>query len=383
MTNAQKLTLQLIRYELNETPVDNSLIANVDDALLQEIFRISSQHDVGYMVGSALHKLNLLTPEAQEGFFTEQLASMYRYERIKYETDCIVELFENEGIDFILYPKPEMRMSCDLDILVHSEDADRAGEALKEKLSFSFESKCGHEINWLSPSGLKAEIHFTLLERDYKQRYILDDVWNYAKPIDIEKHQHVLTNEFFIFYHISHISKHLLHGGCGIRQFLDLLLINEKLSCDKEVLDDMLETAGLSEFSKVASDISKVWFSGETPVKLPDGIEEYIMDGGSYGNFENNIAIDKSERGKSKFKIILERVFASRQTIKNLYPKAEKYPVLIPYYEVVRWCRIIFKDRIKHQSKMIKAIVNTSDQKQAYVDELMKKIGLSEQYEHK
>ena len=388
MTNAQKLTLELIRYELNNIEVDNDLICALDDELLKEIFDIATAHDVGYMVASALHKLNLLSGEAQAGFFREQLASVYRYERIKYDTDCIVQLFENERIDFILlkgavirelYPKPEMRMSCDLDILVPADVIERAGELLKTKLSFSYVSRCGHEINWISPSGLKVELHFTLLERDYKLREILDNAWDYAKPIIAEAHRHIFTNEFFVFYHISHISKHLLHGGCGIRQFLDLWFISEKLTYDKDALNVLLEKANLVKFADVAFDISKAWFSDESSINLPDGIETYILDGGSYGNLENSIAVEGNDSGDSKIKIFIKRVFASPKTIRYLYPMAEKHPVLIPYYSVARWCRIIFKDRMKKQSKMIKAIANTSKEKQEYVNDIMKKIGLSEQ----
>ena len=388
MTNAQKLTLELIRYEINSIDVDSDLIAQLDDELLKEIFDIATDHDVGYMVGSALYRLGLISDGLQENFFGEQLASLYRYERIKYDTDCITELFENEEIDFILlkgavirelYPKPEMRMSCDLDVLVRAEDIERAGELLKTKLSFSYDSRCGHEINWISPSGLKVELHFTLLERDYKQRELLNDAWAYAKPMSARAHQYVFTNEFFVFYHISHISKHLMRGGCGIRQFLDLWLIDNKFTYDREDLHRLLEKANLVTFAQVAFDISKAWFSGETCVNLPEGIESYILDGGSYGNLENTIATEGSNTGDSKIKIFIKRVFASPKTIRYLYPRAEKHPILIPYYYIARWCRIIFKDRMKKQAKMIKAISNTSRQKQEYVNSIMKKIGLSDQ----
>ncbi len=389
MTTAQKLILQLIRYEINNKPVDASLISQVNEDVLDEIFRCSSEHDVGYIVGSALHKLGLLSGELQTAFFNEQLASMYRYERIKYESECIAKLFEEEDIKFVflkgtvirnLYPKPEMRMSCDVDILVLPEDIDRAGEVLKTKLSFAFDSRCGHEINWLSPSGLKVELHFTLLEREYKIKELLDKVWEYAKPIQDGSSQHILSNEFFVYYHISHISKHFLNGGCGIRQFLDLWFIKNNLSYDNKVLDDMLETSKLDKFADVVFDVANVWFSDNYEAKLPDGTEEYILNG-AFGSTENHVIMEKNKNNKSRLHMVLKLVFASGETIKNLYPQAMKHPVLIPYYSVARWCRIIFKDRMKKQAGMIKAINAISDDKQNNIKSFMKEIGLGEQYD--
>lgn len=386
MTSVQRLTLELIRFDVNNISVEKTLLDNVDDKLLAQVFEFSTEHDVGYIVASALHKLNLLSGEMQAEFFNEQLASVYRCERIKHETNCITELFEREKIKFILlkgavmkelYPQPEMRMSCDLDVLVHYEDIDRAEELLKTVLSFSYDTKGSHDIGLISPSGLKVELHFTLLERDYKQKELLDKVWEYSVPIKEDSSQHVLENEFFIFYHISHISKHFLTGGCGIRHFLDLWFIDNKMDFDVNKLRKLLEEAHLLKFSDVVFDVSRLWFSNDLSCTLPVGVEEYIF-GGAFGTTENSVIHEKTRTNDSKIKIFLRNVFPSCKTLRILYPKFGRYTILLPFLCVARWCRIIFKDRLKKQAKRIRAIATVSDEKQEKLKELMKNIGLGD-----
>ena len=80
MTISQKLTIELIRYEISATPANPELLEAVNDEVLEAVYKFATEQDIAYIVGSALSKLNLLSGDAKTAFFNEQLASVYRYE---------------------------------------------------------------------------------------------------------------------------------------------------------------------------------------------------------------------------------------------------------------------------------------------------------------
>ena len=139
MTLSQKLTIELIRYELFGGTIDSG--ANFDDALIDEIYSFSNEQDVVYIVASALSKLGVLSAEKKAVLFNEQLASIYRSEQFTHDLEQISSLLNENGVDHIplkgaiirnYYPKTEMRTSCDIDVLIHEQELDQTLNLLYE-----------------------------------------------------------------------------------------------------------------------------------------------------------------------------------------------------------------------------------------------------------
>lgn len=64
------------------------------------------------------------------------------------------------------------------------------------------------------------------------QGQILDRIWNVAEPVEGFSHQYKMPDEWFRFYHLAHMAKHVTNGGCGIRPFLDLWIMDRKAMHD-------------------------------------------------------------------------------------------------------------------------------------------------------
>ncbi len=386
MTNAQKLTLELIRYKIAGTPMSDEYNQGISDDDLCLVYEISTSQGVVGIVAEALSELNMLDGELKQVFFNSQLANIYVTEQIKFEFESICDLFEKEKIPFIplkgsvirnYYPKPEMRESCDIDILIHEEDIDRACDALKTKLNYQQRTKSPHDVGMFSPSETELELHHTLYTADDKRKKILDRVWDYAILCDGYEYKFKMTKEFFVLYHLIHMVKHIINGGCGIRPFLDLYIIDAKLSYNKDGLISLTDEAGITRFSEKVFKTAKSWYDNGVSDETTELMADYIFSAGVYGNFENQVASSLAHNG-TKFKNLMERIFMPYDKLKVIYPVIKKHPVLTPWFEVKRWGRIIFKDKAKHQLVIMKHNANITDEKRKKVTTLMENLGLNE-----
>ena len=85
-----------------------------------------------------------------------------------------------------------------------------------------------------SQTGVHLELYFALIGDmvSKMQGQILDRIWNVAEPVEGLSHQYKMPDEWFRFYHLAHMAKHVTNGGCGIRPFLDLWIMDRKAMHD-------------------------------------------------------------------------------------------------------------------------------------------------------
>ena len=96
----------------------------------------------------------------------------------------------------------------------------------------------------------------------------------------------------FYFYYIAHMAKHFVEtGGCGIRPFLDIWVLNHRIDFDREKRDKLLSDGGLDVFAKQAELLSEVWFGNAEHTEITRQMETYILRGGVYGANTNRIAV--------------------------------------------------------------------------------------------
>ncbi len=384
MDEAQTLTIELLRYAITGAPLSKETEKSVDDAVLESVYEISAEQGVSSIVGSALTELGLANEEIKQAFFGFQLASIYNLERTEYELQKISELFENLEIKFIplkgsvirqYYPKPEMRESCDIDILIHKEDLDRACLALSEQLGYERRVSSPHDVGMFAPSGLELELHFSLYTAEDDIKEIVDKVWDYASVCPAFKFRCELTKEFFLFYHFVHMSKHIINGGCGVRPFMDLYVLDKNWQYDKNELYKMLSKAGLDSLADTAYKTAHAWFEDADGDQTTALLEDYIFSAGIYGNLENQTATSLARSG-SKFKNLMQKIFLPYDKLKVIYPVLMERPSLTPLYEVKRWKRIIFRDKASHQIEIMKYNAKMDDDKRQSVTMLLENLGL-------
>ncbi len=341
-------------------------------------------HDIMPIIALGLDKSGVELSDLVRSKFHKQLVTaVYRRELTDCEFNKVAELLEEAGIRYMplkgsvikeYYPESWMRTSSDIDILVHEEDLPEVSKLFSEKLGYTIGEKGKHDIGVRTQSGMHIEMHYRLSE-DEKTDEILSSVWNTAKLSDGKKYCYEMSDELFVFYHLSHMAKHFAHGGCGVRYYIDLWLINNNVMYDENKLCRLLEDGGLVQFRKISDNIVSMWFYGKDVDELTKRAGAFAVEGGVYGNVEQHIAV--RQHGKfGKLKYILSRIFIKKHTLMFFYPEIKKYPVLIPYCMIKRWMKIFNKEKRERVKIEIKANMSLRASKKEEVLGLMKELGI-------
>lgn len=376
----------LLRSVLSPEELDKGLFEELDEEKLEILYKISKKHDIAHLVGTALDKAGLLSgSDVSKKFAKQQFISVYRYENLKYELDRICATLEEANIPYIplkgsvirdLYPEPWMRTSCDIDVLVHEEDLDRAVSALVDALGYRAEEKREyHDISLFSESGIHLELHFNIKEKIEELDRVLERVWEYATPIEEGAQRHELSKEFFVYHTVAHASYHFIRGGCGIRPFLDLWLLNSKWDYDRQAVLDLCEASEIQCFFPAAETLSEVWFTGKEHNELTERMERYLLVGGAYGVRESVIATKQRVHG-GKLGYARSIVFASYEQLRLKYPSL-KCKALTPIYQVRRWVDALLQRRAAGSIQRLKTNARLDKEKVNEIGSLMDELNLN------
>ena len=180
---------------------------------------------------------------------------------------------------------------------------------------------------------------------NYREYIDRSELWADARQVAGRDNQFALSTEMLILAHIAHMAKHFVSGRFGIRPFLDLWLMKEKLHYDAEKLSQMLDSHHLSEFGKMAFGIVSVWFDQKAPTKTEMMAQDIILFGGVYGNLNNRISVTRSKQ--NFFCYFVQRIFLPPSSLAFAYPVLRKHPWQLPICWVRRWIRVIRNGRWK------------------------------------
>ena len=104
---------------------------------LAAVYRLAKQHDLAPLVSGFFYR-NRITEGGEDlrrKLRQDELMSVYRHEQMRYAFEEICGIFDEANIPYIplkgsvirpYYPEESMRTSCDIDILIHEEDLERA-----------------------------------------------------------------------------------------------------------------------------------------------------------------------------------------------------------------------------------------------------------------
>lgn len=385
--NTAELLFALLRNEIGEIPLDMDIKNCITDEALTALYKLSKAHDVAHLVADALDKNDLFLEELEtkKYFLQQRSMSIYRYEQIAYELEEICRVFKEGKIEHIplkgsvirkYYPQPWMRTSCDIDILVKTEYVDGAANLLEKKLHYKNKSKGSHDISLFSESGVHLELHYDTVEEGRAQNAneILSHLWETCVS-ENGTYCYALSAEMFYFYHVAHMAKHFEEGGCGLRPFLDIWILDKKMELDSQKRDGLLKRGGLFTFAKTARALSQVWFSGEAHTEITKELETFVLQGGVYGSVKNKVALQQKKKG-GKLGYLRERIFLPYQRLRYWYPVLQKHKWLTPFFQVVRWFRFLFKGNVKAAGREIKQNASLDEETRERAAELLKKLQL-------
>lgn len=380
-----ELLFAFVRSAISGTKIKDEERESYSPDMLEDLLEIAFKHDMVHMLVYGLKQNNLISKEdaqIEKSIFT----AVYRYERLKYEYENVCNALENAQIPFIplkgsvirkYYPESWMRTSCDIDVLVKPEDLEKAISYLSQKLQYVEKGRATHDVLLASPIGVHVELHFDLVEEGRANNAIdiLSSVWNNVSLHENYGYWHEMSDEFFYFYHIAHMAKHFETGGCGVRPFVDLWILDNMNGANKLKRDELLLKGGLSDFANTSRTLNEVWFGEKKADELISKLQDFILHGGLFGSVDNRVALQQKKKG-GRLRYFVSRVFISYAKLKRYYPILEKHRWLMPVMQIRRWF-MIFKPDVARMAKR-ELIVNSSIDK-TKADEMnifMKNIGL-------
>lgn len=385
MNQVVEIFFKLVKSEILATPLEDGVAKSVTPDMLKQLYALSKQHDMAHIVAAALEKNNLLgEDEISKKMRNSMYMAVWRDELREKELKHIYQLFEEEHIAFIplkgavireLYPEPWMRTSCDIDILVREEEVERAKDVLVSKLSYRVAARHYHDISLYSSAHVHIELHHCIGLCTDTRNHLLAQVWEYAKPISRGDYQYQMTSEFLMFYLFAHMSSHFLRGGCGMRNFIDIWLMEKKLHYERKVTDSYCETCGIRVFANYARKISYIWMEGQEHDEITKRMQDHIINNGLYGT-KKSCVISQNTVVKGKGSFLIRRIFVPYCNLCVLYPKLEEYPFLYPYYIVKRWTRLLEGKCAQRAMNEIKVHKNITKDSIQDVKELFDKLGL-------
>lgn len=380
-----RIFFALLRSAIGGANLTEEEIDNYSPDFSDTLLKASESHDLTHLLAYALKENRLAVKENEEidGLIFK---AVYRYQRLKYDYDRICEIFESARIPFVslkgsvirrYYPEPWMRTSCDIDILVRIEDAEKAKSVLIDEYGCTYHNRTACDISLFTPANTHIELHYDLLEDGIanKSSEVLRKVWQMSFLREGGSYSYEMADEMSYFYHIAHMAKHFEHGGCGIRPFIDLFLLDAAEGADAQKREALLAEGELLTFANSVRKLSRIWFKNEDCDFISEEIEEYILSGGVYGNNSNRIMIQQSKNG-GKFRYAMSKIFLPYDRIKYHYPILKKHKWLTPFMEVRRWFKLIFRGGARRSAMELKANASVTKQQAERAALLLKEIGL-------
>ena len=388
MKNSTWVLFKLLRSTLFNEEIDKETqSAAIENAHV--IYKAAKHHDVAHLLANAYDKCGFdsLSEDLRKQIKKKHFVSVIRYERIIHDYKEIKSAFEQAKIDFIplkgsvirdYYPEPWMRSSCDIDILIKENDLDRAMKVLQKEYSYTSDNhRDFHDISLHSRGGTHLELHFNIMENMKDVDTVLSKVWDYAKASSDDSCMYELSPEFLLYHILAHMSYHILNGGCGIRSFIDLYLLEKQMEYDDKKLCEICSEGGLLAFKKEAEKLAFVWLENNEHDAVSETFEQFVLGGGVYGSHETASAIKHVKNG-SKGKYILTRIFQPYDILKEKYPVLKKHKWLLPICHVRRWIYIVTSDRRNLAPGLFKAGGKYSEEQVAEKIEFLKNVGLED-----
>jgi len=372
-----ELLIKLIRAVAVDCTVDatEELVSNLGDNELKALFALANMHQVSHLISY------VMMAHGDERFAKPFYATAGLTAKQEFAVGEISREFAQNEIPFImlkgvvvrkLYPEPWMRNSCDIDVFVKEENLKEAEDILAR---LGFEKKTGlagmsaHDIQF-DRNKVHVELHFALIAENLYPEIdaVLSLVWDCCTAKDTS--EYIMSDEFFYFYHIVHMLKHFENGGFGVRPVLDLWFLNNKCEFSKEQRDALLEKCGLLKFEREIRRLSDYWFSDGDGTGL-ETLEKFLLSGGAYGTTSNSVAIRKCKHG-GRLSYFIRRVFAPYSLLRRYYPILNKYPILLPVFEVKRWLDALRRDKSKYMLELRENVKSNAekDEMQAMLEEL-------------
>lgn len=313
-----------------------------------------------------------------------------------YESKQLFHAFETNRIEYLplkgtvlkaLYPKEDMRMMGDIDILIHEDRLPQIRSFLEE-MGYSFRLESAHEVVF-KKGQMKLELHKYLIPPYHKDLcQFFGDGWQLSDRTE-GTYRCSMSDENTYLYLFAHFSKHFRDGGIGIRHLTDLWVWQQTHpDMDQKVIEQGLERLCLQQFHQNIDSTIEVWFAGAEATEMTDFITGRIISSGVFGQTELrrigtatvNATNAKSAR-QIQNKNIISLIFPPKTLLQKDYPVLKKCGFLLPAIWVIRAFKAIFiKGSVPEHANRMKQLSASSIKK---YQQSLKYVGLETEGEDK
>lgn len=352
-------------------------LQNVESSNVMGSLPLAQKHSVANMLYYALPLLPTeKQPKEAERRLLKELAyaAAAREALQQRELDAILARFETEHISVLplkgcvikqLYPKPEMRYMSDTDLLFDPAQAVSVQAALEE-LGYTTDRFAQGETDlYSSPMRMNYELHRSLQNEGFNEnsRRFLGGLLSCARPKAGCKYILELPKEEHYAYLLCHFVKHLLNGGIGVRQVMDIYICRHGWSFDEVRLAALLRELELTDFAATLERLADHWFGSGAGDAVTDELGAYIFGSGTFGTDEQRVAdrMLKEQNTGNRAVYVIRRLFPGYDLMKNYFPKLKNAPVLLPFYWLLRIFRGIFC-RKRKLSNEIDTVFRTTEE---------------------
>lgn len=327
---------------------------------------------------------------AMQQLFQQYCKSLLVSEAQMRELKRMYEVFDEHGIDYLplkgsimkyLYPRHELRMMGDADILIRVEQYDSI-IPLMQKLGFTPIKESQHELVW-DQKALHVELHKCLIpEREKTWTESLQNVW--ANAIRTSGHCYKMPDEDTFIFLFLHFAKHYTVSGIGCRHVLDLwVFLRTHPKLNQEYVKHKLAELDMLTFYQNTLDLLDVWFEGGASSEATDVMHAYIFSCGSFGTTESRIVTRELRKAKtdasgsrSKLGFLCARLFPPAKALQYEYPILQTKPWLLLFVWIVRLFKKLFGKKSVVKNTMHGMSLMNSQNVEKYT-QIMEKSGIS------
>jgi hypothetical protein len=389
--NTSQQVFEVIQHALNKTKYSNSIQNE------KHFYKTVIENGLSGLVYSVLDQTKVSSE-----LFSRIEKSFYEYVKRDLKQleakSKLQEIFESNQIDFMflkgirlkpLYPETYMRAMGDIDILIKEKDLESV-HVIFEKHHITCTARSRQHDMFEMNNGLIIEIH-PRLYKEFNPKYepLFRDAWQYAHAVT--NHEYEFDPEYEILYLLYHLAKHMDASGIGLRSVLDIgiFLKHQEDQMKESVLQEYLKLSDMMTFYLSRIEINRKCFgfpfhwAFHQESHLSDDeinrVTDYLMISGihglgnDYNPFVSRIASYQMKK-KSKFRLLMNLMFPSYESVKGMYPFTAKWKPLIVIGWMRRWFKLIFKKRKSSLHKIKQLKVDPKDIERQ--KDLFTKIGL-------
>ncbi len=321
---------------------------------------------------------NIFGEETNNKYYPLVMQSLANNERRMFFLSKLSKELNSAGIEHCvmkgislssIYPMPELRISGDVDILIDPADEKKVMRFMEER-NFVVTEREENAQNFTAkhPKAGLFEIHVKLFDSEF-DKYVLEGKFGVKESYDVMTTPdgnsfNILGKNDGLYFAASHMIKHFVKDGLGLRQISDWLLYVKKYR-DEVQLDDfnsVIRELGFEKFINAIYSVGNEYFkmNFEAEYESPEDILSDMDEGGSFGHNDidrtrykarllNNLyGKSETEIKKNAIARVVRLAFPSKRfLVQKGFMKETGSVLMIPVGWVKRWLDVIFKGKIK------------------------------------